>query len=372
MGGFAWGGSEELWYKTALYALELKHKVQVSVFTRQAGVKQVENLKNLGAIIDKREQTVQLSIFDRVKKRLQYDPGKLKKTRNTISDFNPDVICFSQGGTFDLLQGPYYQLIKSLESKYFIICQHNTEYGNILDHDHREMAMEIFRGAEGVLFVSKRNLGTAQRQLANNVPNARVVSNPVNLTNREIKPFPANSNTLLLACVARLDCAYKGQDLLLDALSRKQWRNRDFKLSLYGHGPDVEYLEELIRYFGLEGKVSLKGHQTDIETIWNDNQLLILPSLSEGTPLALVEAMLCGRCAVATDVGDNARYIVEGETGYLAKAASVDLLNDALEKAWVNKANLINMGINAYHHAVQLTDPDPEKTLLSILTSNER
>ena len=54
-------------------------------------------------------------------------------------------------------------------------------------------------------------------------------------------------------------------------------------------------------------------------------------------PLALVEAMLCGRTAVVTDVGGNAEWIEDGETGFVAEAATAKSFGAALkERGWPN------------------------------------
>ena len=61
--------------------------------------------------------------------------------------------------------------------------------------------------------------------------------------------------------------------------------------------------------------VHFRGHVNDIRAIWEQNHLLVLPSRYEGLPLALVEAMWCGRPAVVTDVGGNAELCVGKRNG---------------------------------------------------------
>ena len=54
--------------------------------------------------------------------------------------------------------------------------------------------------------------------------------------------------------------------------------------------------------------------------IWAEHHALVLPSRFEGMPLVVVEAMLCGRPCIVTDVGGNAELIRDGINGFLAKA----------------------------------------------------
>ncbi|RZM07576.1 MAG: glycosyltransferase [Pedobacter sp.] len=179
---------------------------------------------------------------------------------------------------------------------------------------------------------------------------------------RSIKSFPASSR-LLMACVARLDCDFKGQDILLQVLSTPQWNERAFSLKLYGSGPHSTHLQQLIALYNLQDKVSIEGQVSDIDHIWETNHVLVLPSLSEGTPLALIEAMLSGRAAVTTDVGGNSEYVRDGDTGFLADMASVKCLAASLEDLWHNRHRLQAMGEAAFKHAAAITDFYPEKRL---------
>jgi glycosyltransferase involved in cell wall biosynthesis len=59
-----------------------------------------------------------------------------------------------------------------------------------------------------------------------------------------------------------------------------------------------------------------------------------MPSLSEGMPFALTEAMACGRPAVGTPVGGIPELILEAETGWMARSTEIADIADALERAW--------------------------------------
>jgi glycosyltransferase involved in cell wall biosynthesis len=79
---------------------------------------------------------------------------------------------------------------------------------------------------------------------------------------------------------------------------------------LYGKGRDDAYLRKPARYRGIAERVIFCGHVGDILSIWRDNHLNVMASRNEGTPLALVEGMLCGRPSVVSDVGGNAEWVV--------------------------------------------------------------
>ncbi|RZK13535.1 MAG: glycosyltransferase [Flavobacterium sp.] len=253
-----------------------------------------------------------------------------------------------------------------MKQSIIIICQHNREFGGNLSNEQSKFEASLFNKAKKVIFVAERNLETAQRQLAAKIHNSIIVSNPLNINTFEVLPWK-KSHKLSMASVGRLETETKGQDLLLQALSKDIWRERDFELNIYGSGKDEDYLNRLIKYLNLENKVFLRGHVNDISNIWRLNHVLILSSTSEGTPLCLIEAMLSGRTAVATDVGGVNKYIIPDETGFLAPFGSVDRINEVLDSLWTHRSNLQEMGKKAHQHAKKITDLQPEATLLNII-----
>ena len=161
------------------------------------------------------------------------------------------------------------------------------------------------------------------------------------------------------ACVARLDPSAKGQDLLLQIMSSNIWRERPVHLNLFGKGPCEYSLRQLSTRLGVEN-VTFRGHVSEIDSIWDENHLLLLPSRYEGLPLALVEAMWSGRASVVTDVGGNAEACVDGETGFVASGPNLISFSSAMEKAWVHRDELRSMGFRARLRAESLIPRDPD------------
>jgi glycosyltransferase involved in cell wall biosynthesis len=75
-------------------------------------------------------------------------------------------------------------------------------------------------------------------------------------------------------------------------------------------------------------------------------------------PLALVEAMMCGRPGIVTTVGGNAELVEDRVTGFLA-APVEDSLDAALEDAWERRHDLHEMGRLAAFKVRELIPPDP-------------
>jgi glycosyltransferase involved in cell wall biosynthesis len=142
---------------------------------------------------------------------------------------------------------------------------------------------------------------------------------------------------------------------------------RDFKLKFYGDGPDLQLLRDLVRLYGLCSKVTFEGFVSAVANTWRNNQLAIQPSLSEGTPQTLLEALLSGRPAVATDVGGAGAWIDDNITGFIAAAPTVPYLSEALERAWQSQDRWQEMGEAARAQCLAKRDPDPAGTLLKLL-----
>jgi glycosyltransferase involved in cell wall biosynthesis len=118
----------------------------------------------------------------------------------------------------------------------------------------------------------------------------------------------------------------------------------------------------------MTNRVNFYGYVNDIRQVWANNHIQLMPSISEGTPLALQEAMLCGRTAVITDVGGNADLVgLNGERGFLANAPSIRSFSEAMEHAWLHRENWQTLGFNAHHYVSDRVDQNPETKLLQYL-----
>jgi len=355
---FPWGGSEELWFNTARLALAQGHSVCTLTQRWAVEPSKIAELRQAGAETAFYE-AARYGLAHRAGIRL----GLLPWAADAVPVVRADVCLVSNGSTWDFVKHRgLLSKVLGAGMPYALISQHGFESGHVVEESNREYALRFSSEARRFFFVAERNLRAAERQLGSLLAGAEVVSNPVNLQDRGIKPFPASA-ALLMACVARLDCDFKGQDILLQVLSRGPWAARCFQLRLYGSGPHQAHLQQLIALYGLDEKVRVEGQVADVDHIWATNHVLVLPSLSEGTPLALVEAMLSGRAAVATDVGDSGQYVLDGRTGYLAATASVNCLAASLEELWNNRHNLAQLGAAAFAHAAAITDVAPHETV---------
>ncbi len=132
---------------------------------------------------------------------------------------------------------------------------------------------------------------------------------------------------LLVGSVGRLD-AMKAHDVLLRAIAQVD----DVCVEILGEGEQRTALENLAVELGIHERVSLPGWLEQPRDRLPHYDIFVLPSRSEGFPLAIVEAMLAARPVIATRVGSVAEAVRHNETGILIEKNDVDELAAALRR----------------------------------------
>jgi glycosyltransferase involved in cell wall biosynthesis len=372
-----WGGSEELWADTARVALADGFRVSICLpFRPRPSHMKWEALEAAGAetfcyAIERRN--IRARQVARIVSALHHDLGRQLGDRlsplHAFFSTRPDVLLINEGASI-----PALAVIDSVRryhvpKPYVILSESN--HGEVPDTTTRRQAGAFYRNAHWALFVSESNLRATERQLIQRLAKARVIRNSINLSCIDPVPWPVD-RTLRLASVARLHASSKGQDILFEVLKDPRWRNRDWRLSLYGKGEDEVYFRELSAFYGLDNRVTFRGQTEDIREVWHTHHALVLPSRAEGTPLAMVEAMLCARPVISTAVAGIPEWVQHGRSGFIADAPTVSSYGVALETAWQQHAQWRTMGANAREDALRLYDPTPDRTLLRILTQTVR
>ncbi len=358
-----WGGSEALWAAFAAAALDEGHEVHAWLYEPLAQAREVIELASRGMVLHLRRRR-----FARWSQLLRRLPAVDIRWRS-LDRFRAEGLLISQGSTFDLVRDPEYAAVLRLLARgdsAFALLSHGGHDWDYPSSAEAEALRRMAGRARWLAFVSQRNIEIATRQVGATLPRCRVVRNPLQLEGKGYLTWPADT-TVRWASVGRLETGVKGLDLLLEALSSPVWAERSWQWTAYGSGRDGRRLEELAAYYGLEKQVVFAGYETDVEKIWRDNQLLLLPSRSEALPICLVEAMVCGRPVLATEVGGVREWLREGETGFLAEGATLTSLRAALERAWEQRGAWEAMGRRARELALERVDPAPGRTLLHSL-----
>lgn len=121
----------------------------------------------------------------------------------------------------------------------------------------------------------------------------------------------------------------KGHPYLLAALASIPANERPVTI-FAGDGSDLNELEAKAATFDLTDQVRFLGNRYDIPALLAAADLFVLPSLWEGLPLALLEAMASGLASVVTDVGGNSEVLENGKSGVIVPAADERALAEAM------------------------------------------
>ncbi|MDI6807540.1 MAG: glycosyltransferase family 4 protein [Candidatus Eisenbacteria bacterium] len=116
--------------------------------------------------------------------------------------------------------------------------------------------------------------------------------------------------------VARLS-GQKGHLAFLQAAKKVREKLPDAVFFVVGDGKERGALEERARVLSLEKNVIFAGHRRDMTKVYAALDVVVLPSLYEGMPNAVLEAMSCGRAVVATRTGGTEEVVQDGISGFM-------------------------------------------------------
>jgi glycosyltransferase involved in cell wall biosynthesis len=150
----------------------------------------------------------------------------------------------------------------------------------------------------------------------------------------------------LLGMIARL-VPEKGHEYAIKAMPEILRRFPDARLVLVGDGPSRTYLEDLCERVGVKERVIFLGFRKDVEKIAIDFDVILMPSLSEGLPLALLESMALGKPVVASEVGGIPEVIKDGINGVLVPPGDAGALAEKVVGLLISDKLRENLGKNA-------------------------
>lgn len=137
----------------------------------------------------------------------------------------------------------------------------------------------------------------------------------------------------------------KGHAYLLQAIAHLNSRapGHGVKILLAGDGPERENLERMVVYNGIDFVVRFMGFCTNMRTLYTAADFFVLPSLNEGLPISILEAMAYGLPVIATKVGGVPELVVEGTTGLLVLPLDSVALAQAI--AWISSDHDLRLGM---------------------------
>jgi glycosyltransferase involved in cell wall biosynthesis len=143
----------------------------------------------------------------------------------------------------------------------------------------------------------------------------------------------------------------KGHQHLIEALGLLAARHPRVHLAISGRGDLADALTARAAALGLSDRLHLLGLRSDVPAVLAAADVFVLPSLSEGLPLALLEAMFAACPIIASDVGDVAVALARGDAGILVQAGNAAALARALDSLLSDRTQARQFGERAFRRA---------------------
>jgi glycosyltransferase involved in cell wall biosynthesis len=307
---------------------------------------------------------------------VRFDP-----VSRALQSIEPDLVWFNLAGIGEIgwidqctawcrtHRVPYWLIIQHVHEEFFFVSDTNTA-----------AALVVAQGAARVLTVSKRNRESLAAAFGARLANVEAAVNGVpraflDAASRIASTqSPRTNGTARFISPARFDPAYKGQHLLLEAFSGAEWRARDWHLTLIGGGPHTDLVRRLVGFYDVPPeRVTIAAHTDDMLGAFAASDVIVMPSLSEGSPFALAEGMACGRPAVGTPVGGIDELVRERTTGWLAHSTEPSDVAAALDRCWHDRQLWPQFGRAARELAASAYDLVPaHATLLAHVLADAR
>ncbi|MCW5875595.1 MAG: glycosyltransferase family 4 protein [Anaerolineales bacterium] len=203
----------------------------------------------------------------------------------------------------------------------------------------------VFEGADRIVVTTAAMAQSIQNRFNISPNTIRVIPNYVETDRFSPKPRPANSK-LRVGFVGRLN-PQKNLGLLLEALA-----GLDVELSLAGDGPLRDQL--MARAKTLQIPIDFQGRldHASLPAFLNACDLFVLPSLYEGHPKALLEAMACGLPVIGTRVPGIADLLQDDRTGLLSEPDAASL-QTAIQRLMTDGKLRARLGRTAREYIVQ-------------------
>ncbi len=179
------------------------------------------------------------------------------------------------------------------------------------------------------IIVKQRLLGKKKvHAIPNGIdPTPFTVTNEIRLSTR--RELGLADDQVAIGSVARL-VWFKGLDALIDAMPDVVHKHPNARFFIVGEGPLKEQLLEQAKARGVADKLFFLGERNDVANLLAAFDVFVLPSVSEGMPMTILEAMAAAKPTVATDVGGVGEMIEDHISGLLVPPRTPEALAQAL------------------------------------------
>lgn len=263
--------------------------------------------------------------------------SRVVKLRNICKKEKPDVvISFMAEPNYRALVATFGMKVKNIIS---VRSDPNYEYAGIIGNFLGKYLLPV---ADGCIFQTEDAKNWFPKKLQKK---SRIICNAVREEFYEVNYKPVSDR--IVTC-GRLEEA-KNHKLLIDVFTAIAAKYPEAKLLIYGEGKMKDKLQKQISKNGMDNRIQLMGRTNNVAEILAEACVFILPSIVEGMPNALMEAMAVGVPCISTDCPcGGPRMLLRAEkTGILVRNNDQTEMVNALDYFLENKERRLSYGRNA-------------------------
>ncbi len=260
-----------------------------------------------------------------------------------------------------LITGNYWVVIAARLAKVPIVIEtihdesHFSKKGIILHRFFRRLLSSLFDKTICVSFGVKKYLETYLKcsnrdyQIIYNGLQDFTVNPELDL-NKYKQSLNVADNKRIFLTIANLRPFKKGYEVYIEALSLLETETvKQIKVLIAGdkdsdHPEFFNDLKKKIYDLSLVDFFEFLGNRTDINELVSVSDIFVMPSMYEGGPLVVLEAMRGSKLVIATRTGAVPEYVIDGETGLIVEPGDSEALAAAIERILDNPASWVEMG----------------------------
>lgn len=307
--------------------------------------------------------------YDVIAEKHAGDIGVVSQLRRIIASKRPDIIQTHNTKSHFLIR----TMGVPRETRW-IAFHHGFTTTDLKDRAYNQIARWALKGAPHIVTVCR---AFAQEFMA-----AGVAEDHISVRHNSVSSIaapPAEELTalkmslgiprdaLVILAVGRLS-KEKGHNDLVSAIAmlRIAHPSLDFRLLILGEGPERQVLEQAAAALGVAEHLLLPGQKKNVRPFYGIADVFALPSYSEGSPNALLEAMAARLPIVATAVGGSVELVSDGETALLVNARDPESLCSAIERSLCDRTLANRLAANAEAASRQYTPEAYARSIIGI------
>lgn len=270
-------------------------------------------------------------IYHEVEDRIQIDIKSLLAIRKLLYSYKIDIL-HSHGFKSDF----YAWFLRKTYRVKLVTTAHGWNPTTLRERLFFSFDKMILRYFDSIVVVNERQ---KDHLISKGIPKEKIIvvhnaidtnkfrTNPARISRSPTIDFCKDS--FVIGYIGRLS-QEKGVDKLINSVFLLTNNHKNIRLFIIGDGPERSSLEAYSKKLGLQEYVVFIGYIKDIENIYMNLDLLVLPSLTEGLPNVVLEALSFGVPVVATNVGGLPEIIKSGSNGLLVDPGDVIAISEAI------------------------------------------